>query len=143
MKNVRFVFVSLCFILINVCFLSISHRAIGQDCGTPLSTLKAIETSSGSKYQFASVTIDATDYEQAFQIPPVSSPVYFEYYLGKKFSRFTSLVGASDFAYSRFEATYVVIGDGVELGRLGPFSPSMPPKKFDINVFSTGPKRKG
>jgi hypothetical protein len=103
----------------------------------PLSSLRLADAT-GQRQQ-ATATIDGQTYAKALSIEQEyrfygSDMVAAEYYLGKSYARFRSLVGVSDFASPSRALVYVVYGDGAELYRSRRLKLGCPPEPIDIPV---------
>jgi hypothetical protein len=83
-----------------------------------------------ASHELASVTFDGQSYAQALKM----NSGYLDFYLGKRHSRFQTLVGASDLAEADFKVTYEVLGDGKELYRSPTMQVGAEPQSLDLDV---------
>jgi hypothetical protein len=100
----------------------------------PLTSVRVVEEYSGGSTREDTVPFGGQNYARALRMGG-SDVAWSEFYLGKHYGRFQTLIGVSDLATGeRKPLIYLVFGDGKELYRSPPLTVGDAPRPIDLDV---------
>lgn len=100
----------------------------------PIHARKAVDRYSGT-VEVTSAYVNGEFRPEVLKVGEIfSEPALVEYDIGRKFRRFQTWVGVSDYADSDGPLSYVVLGDGRQLFRSRPLRVGSTPVRVDVDV---------